>query len=142
MKYVDNVIEKTANAEITPGHLVEYMSTAGRIRVHSTADGPAAKMWALENELLGESIDTVYDALDPVQVWRSIPGEEIYALLANGQSVAIGAELASNGDGTLKARGDSAGDEPNSIVAIALEAIDMSDSDLADPSGRIKVQSL
>ena len=133
--------ERMANANITPGHLVEVMST-GKLRVHATAGGHAQKAFAVENDLIGAGITTVYAAGAMVQYNVMERGEEVYALLANGQSVAIGAPLESAGDGTLRAYiQDSAGiDNTNNIVAYALEAVDMSGSSAADPSGRIAVE--
>ncbi len=138
-KYVDNVEELVANAAITPGMIVERMST-DKVRAHSTADGPCHVMVALENELEGQEITDAYAADDQVFCWHMVSGEQAYCLLANGENVARGALLASNGDGYLKARGDSAGDEPGSILFTALEAVDMSDSSAADPTGRIEVE--
>ena len=133
--------ERTANAAITPGHLVEVMST-GKLRVHATAGSHAQKAFAVENDLIGAGITTAYAAAAQVQYEVMERGAEVYALLQNGQNVAIGAALESAGDGTLRAyTHDSAGlDMTNNIVAYALEAVDMSDSSAADPSGRITVE--
>jgi hypothetical protein len=133
--------ERTANANITPGHLVEVMTT-GKLRVHATAGGHAQKAFAVENDLIGAGISTVYAAASQVQYEVMERGSEAYALLANGQNVAIGAALESAGNGELRAyTHDSAGlDTTNNIVAYALEAVDMSDSSAADPNGRIKVE--
>ncbi len=38
--------EKIANAAISPGHLIERMST-DKVRVHASADGPVFPMFAL-----------------------------------------------------------------------------------------------
>ena len=48
--------EYEANAAISPGMLVELMST-GKIRAHSTAGGNALRMFALENYLEGKDIN-------------------------------------------------------------------------------------
>lgn len=143
VKNFSNVNEEyTANAAITPGHLVELMTT-DKVRVHATADGVALAMFAVEDELRGKKITEAYAAADPVQVWIPGRGDMVYALLANGQNAAIGNFLASNGDGTLKVIDEfasAAEDLPLSIVAQAVEAVDMSDSSAADPSGRIIVR--
>lgn len=133
--------ERMANAAITPGHLVEVMTT-NKVRVHATAGGNAQKAFAVENDLIGAGITTDYAAGDQVQYEVMERGAEVNALLANGQNVAIGAALESAGNGELRAyTHDSAGlDTTNNIIAYALEAVDMSDSSAADPAGRIFVE--
>ena len=134
--------EIIAAGAITPGHLVEETS-AGKAVVHNSAGENAIPMFAIEDELQGNTITDDYASGDPVQVWIPTRGDQVYALLANGESVAIGDFLESNGDGTLKAHAaGSAGvvEYPLAIVAVALEAVDMSDSSGADPSGRISVR--
>lgn len=147
-KYLDVVEEYVANAAITPGHLIEVMST-GKVRAHATAGGNALPIFAMEDELQGNGIDDDYSALDPVQCWVALRGEQVYALLANGETAVIGSWLESAGDGTLRVhvpQVDSSADIttilPNNIVGMALEAVDMSDSSAADPSGRIEIRIL
>lgn len=141
--YLNVVVEYPANAAFTPGHLIELMSTA-KVRKHSTADGDVVPiMFALEDELQGKDITDAFAANDRVQCWIPSRGDEVYALLANGQTVVIGDKLSSNGDGTLKKHlVSSAGvvEYPEVVVGVALEAVDMSGSDAADPSGRIRIR--
>lgn len=143
--------ERMANAAITPGHLVEVMST-GKLRAHATLGGNAQKAFAVENDLVGGTIATVYAQNSMVQYEILRPGDEVNALLADGENVAIGDPLMSAGDGTLKKYTAPTGDlwndssnDPsklyvNAIVAFALQAVDMSDSSAADPSNRIAVE--
>jgi len=141
-KYVDVVEEYEANAAITPGMLIEIMST-GKVRAHANTGQTALPMFALEDELQGNGIADAYASGDRVQAWVASRGEIVYALLANGETAVIGSFLESNGDGYLKVySADSAGvvEYPSSIVGQALEAVDMSGSSGADPSGRIKVR--
>lgn len=145
LKKYSNVIEEwIANAAITPGMLVQLMST-GKVRAHATANGNAIPMFALEDELQGKGIDDAYAAADPVQVWIPTRGDRVYALLSDGENVVIGDFLASNGDGYLQkfVGGDSNANEelPLEIVAMALEAIDRSTSSGGDTNttGRIAV---
>ena len=129
--------EAVANAAITPGHMVEIMST-GKVKVHATSEGWGAKMFAVEDDLQGKDIATAYSAGAPCQYNVMAPGDEVYAILANGENAAIGDKLVSAGDGTLKEATSEANFD--SIVGIALEALDLSDSSGADPaSARIKV---
>ena len=146
-KYSDVIVEAVANATITPGMLIEIMST-GKVRAHAGAGQNVAPiMVALEDELQGNGIDDDYSALDPVQCWIPYRGDEVNAILKNGEKVAIGDLLESAGNGEVQkhtADVDSSADittiYPNQIVGVALEAVDMSDSSAADPSGRIRVR--
>jgi hypothetical protein len=144
-KYLDIINEYEANATITPGMLIELMST-GKVRAHSTSGGNAVRMFALEDELQGNGIDDNYSAADRVQCWNAVPGEEVYAILADGETIAIGDFLESNGAGLLQkhtsdvesfesAEAGSITVYPEQIVAQALEAIDMSGSSGTESSG-------
>ena len=145
-KYLDVVEEYEAAAAITPGHLVEFTS-AGKVQKHSTANGDALPMFALEDEMQGNSISDDYSSGDQVQVWIPQRGAQVYAILANGENASVGSWLSSNGDGTLKVHTATSVDSDdaytaytNQIVAQALEAVDMSGSSGVDPSGRIIVR--
>ncbi len=138
--------EALANAALTPGHLLYLLST-GKVAVHATAAGNAEKMFAVEDDLQGNDIDDAYSSGDLVQYEIMPRGNEVYALLSNGQSVAIGDPLESAGDGTLRKHVpdiDSASDTETiyaeAIVGYAMEAVDMSGSSGVDPSGRIRVR--
>jgi hypothetical protein len=129
--------EAVANAAITPGHLVELMST-GKVKVHATSDGWGAKMFAVEDDLQGNSIDDAYSTGAMVQYNVMSPGDEVFAILKNGENAAIGDKLISAGDGTLKEASSEI--DFDSIIGIALEAVDMSGSSAVDPaSARIKI---
>ena len=141
-KFADIINEYKAVGAINPGALLEITS-AGKVQPHSTAGGTIQKMFALEDELQGRTIDTAFSADEPVQCWQTVSGEEVYAWLKNGQSVAIGDYLQSGGDGTLTKLAPASAaivEFPGIVVGVALEAVDMSGSDGADPSGRIKIR--
>jgi hypothetical protein len=140
-KYLDVVNEFTATAvAITPGMLLE-LTSAELVQAHSTEGGPVLPMFALEDELQGKGITDNYAVSAKIQVWTAVRGEEVYALLADGEDVAVGDFLISDGTGKLKAAtADSSAVVVEEFpIAIALEAVDMSGSSGADPSGRIKV---
>lgn len=138
-KYSDVIEEAVANATITPGMLIERMST-DKVRAHATATGDVTPiMFALEDELQGNGIETNYVALDQVQCWIPYRGDWVYAILEDGENVAIGDKLASAGNGSLKKHVTEAESwevseagvvhvYPNQIVAIAREAVDLSGS--------------
>lgn len=141
-KYSDIIEEMVANAAITPGMLIEEMST-GKVRAHANAGQTALSMFALEDELQGGGIDDAYAANDQVQCWIAGRGDNVYALLADGETAVIGSFLESNGDGYLKVyAADSAGavEYPNSIVGIALEALDLSSSSGAESTYRLLIR--
>ncbi len=131
--------ELVANAAITPGMLIERMST-DKARAHASAGQNVTPiMFALEDELQGKTIDDNYAAADRVQCGIFRAGDEVYAILRDGENVSIGDKLESNGDGNLRkhvadAHTDSSGNKEditvygNAIVAIALEALDLSQS--------------
>jgi hypothetical protein len=100
-------------------------------------------MFALENSTIGGDIDTDYAAADQCIVGVFAPGQIINALLANGETAAIGSFLESKGDGTLQVSDQtpSAGEVAvENLVGVAREAVDMSGSSGADPSARILVE--
>lgn len=138
-KYSDVIEEIVAHAAITPGMLLELNSDE-EVLAHSTAGGIAAPpMFALEDELQGNDIDDDFAAADPVQVWFPYRGDQVYAILADGESVVIGDFLVSDGNGFLeKLTVGSAGttEYPNAIVAVSLEAVDLSGSSGEESSGQ------
>ena len=142
-KYTDIINEYDCDEAITPGMLVA-VAADGDIDLNSSAGGVCEKLFAVEDELQGRTIDTDYDSGDPVQCWLATPGEEVLAWLLDGEDIAIGDILVSAGDGTLKeATADSSAVVIEEFpIAVALEAVDMSGSSGADPTGRIKVRIL
>ena len=142
-KYNDIINEYEAGTAITPGMLIARASD-GDVDPQNVAGGVCEKMFALEDELQGKTIDTAYAAGDPVQCWNATPGEEVFAWLLNGEDVAIGEVLVAGGAGTLKAAtaDSSAVVTEEYPIAVALEAVDMSGSSGVDPTGRIKVRIL
>ena len=130
--------EYMANAALSPGHLVEIMST-WKIRLHATGGDPAQRRFALENSAAGGTTETAYAAGDMVPTAVFSPGDEVMARLYNGETAVIGSHLESQGDGTLRVvdTDTSAGTvELNSIVGEALEAVDMSGSAALDPTSQ------
>ncbi len=132
--------EAKATAAITPGHLIQIDSTAGKVKKHASSGQPAASMFAIEDSLQGNEIGDAYSAGDRVQYVHARPGDEIYAWLKAGENVSRGDYLQSGGDGTLikyEASTATSVEYPNSIVAVADEALDLSASSAV--ATRIKV---
>ena len=140
--------ERLANAALSPGHLVELMST-DKVRMHSTAGHIAVKWFALEDELQGKGIDDAYAADAVVQIGGFRGNDQVNALIADGESIAIGDFLCSNGDGTLKkwlmadssdlneTSPDALANWAASPIALALEALDLSSSSGEESTGLI-----
>lgn len=118
-------IERVPAAAFHPGHLLE-LTTADKVQKHSTQNGLVTPpMFAIEDNLQGKTINDAYATTGRAQVWMPQRGDEVYAVLADGQNVSIGSKLASNGDGTLKTH-------TANIIAVAIEALDLSDSSGAE----------
>ena len=158
IKNYSNIQEEfTATAvAITPGMLLE-LTSAGTVQAHSTSGGNVLPMFALENELEGDGINDAYDASGKIQVWIPQRGDIVEAILVDGETVAIGGFVESNGDGYVKAYvADSETASSNEAVAItvyplqiigqAIEAVDLSSSSGEESSGplaynkRIKIR--
>lgn len=145
-KYVDIIEEYVATAvAIMPGALLE-LTSAGLVQAHATAGGNCLPMFALEDELQGNGIDTTYAASARVQVWVPVRGEIVYARLADGQNVAVGDFLESAGAGSLqKYTADPGESNPNlgsQIVGVAVEALNLTGSANLTAVGRIAVRIL
>ncbi len=125
--------EALASAAITPGDLIEVIST-GKVRRHATAGGVAERLFALEDALQGRAISTDYAADERVAIVVAQPGDVIYAQLSGGETAVIGSQLTSNGDGKLKVATGS-----NHVIAVAVEAVDSSDSNDVDEPIRVRV---
>lgn len=142
-KYSDVIEEITATAvAITPGYLLE-LTSAGLVQAHATAAGNVLPMFALEDELQGNGIDDAYAVSAKVQVWIPGRGDQVYALLNDGETVVIGDFLESAGNGKLQKHTSASADVYlNPIVGVAVEAVDMSGSSGVDSDGRIIVRIL
>lgn len=122
--YLNIFEEYTASGEIYPGMLLNF-SAANTVRAHND-DAPTQgclPMFALEDALQGKDIDDPYVEDDQVNVWIPTRGDEVYAILANGESVSVGTFLESDGAGYLQAWTSG-----NGAVAVALEVLDLSGS--------------
>lgn len=93
-----------ANAALTPGHLIEQMST-GNYRKHATAGQHTQALIAREEEYTGGDLDTAYASNDHLPFYAAKPGDQFYMIVAAGAAaIAIGDYLESAGDGTLRKR--------------------------------------
>jgi hypothetical protein len=142
LKDYSNVQEEyVAAGDIYPGMLLEFTS-AGKVQAHSSAGQNVAPiMFALEDALQGNDIDDAYSSSDEdvVQVWLPRSGDQVYAILADGEDMTKGDLLESNGAGYLQVHTADTADSddtitvyPKQIVAQALETLDLSGSSGAE----------
>jgi len=130
-RYNDVQFEAIANEAITPGSLVEVMST-GKIKNHATAQGNAIPYFVIEDAIMGKTINDNVAKDDLARVMVAGRGDEVYAILATSQTIVVGDLLASAGGGTLEKftaiKCDSTASAgavttPLQAVAVALEAV-------------------
>lgn len=137
-KWFDVIEEIEASGTIRPGMLLE-LDSDNKVKAHSAAGQNAVPMFALEDELQGNDIDDNYSSGDKVQVWFPQRGEQVYAILADGENIDEGDYLESNGEGYLQkhvadvesfesAEPGAITVYPLQIVAQAVEAKDLSGS--------------
>jgi len=100
-RYTNVVNEWDANVALTPGNVVELLST-GKVRKHATSGGNIVPLIVLEDELQVKDINDNYVAGDKVQVWTPNRGDEAYLLLADEETIVIGDAVESDGFGKVK----------------------------------------
>lgn len=135
--------ERQAAEALTPGELLD-VDASSKLIPHGNAGQNAAAIFCLEEDFVGDDIDTDYAADDTVQYGFFRQGDEVYAWLAAGENVADGDELESDGAGALQAHTPQAVDEggtatytiyANAIVARAIE-----DKDNSGGTTRVRVK--
>jgi len=120
--------ERVAHAALSPGHLIEVIST-GKVQKNATEGAACAPLFAIEDALQGNDVDTAYAAADPVQYVHALPGDEVNALMQAGPAYAVGEKVYSAGDGTLTDEaGLSTTTAPTIPVGIVKTALDLSGS--------------
>lgn len=126
--------EGLASGAITPGMLLERTNaSADTVKAHSASGEYNTRMFAVEDDLQGNSIDDDYSAGDNVLFKKCHPGQSVLGLIANGENVAKSDKLTSDGAGAFrKAAVSSSGGFEDAVMAVAREACDMSGSSGAD----------
>lgn len=128
--------EGIADDAITPGMLVQINATGGERhwKRHAVAGGDGERLFAIEDSLQGKTIDDVYAAGSLVRAVAAHRGDVIYGILNAGENVAVGDFLISDGNGTLK---KTTGTPEH--ISVALEALDLRDSDLDNTHIRMRI---
>lgn len=135
---------KANSVAITPGDLLEPVG-AGLVKLHATQAGNAYPWFAIENpweeDNTAAAIDTDYGTTDTVFFVKGLPGQQVYAWLQPGGSVAAHTLLESAGSlGALQtATAEGTVTNPRRFVARALETVNNSAGTV---NARIKVEIL
>lgn len=135
--------EAIANEAITPGELIAFDADMELIP-HGTAGGNAQKMFAIEEDFVGDGIDTDYSTGDQVQYVVGRPGDEIYAFLEAGANVSKGDALESNGAGALQAHTavsiNEAGAATKTVYTQAIVAYAAEDKNNSAGADRVRIK--
>jgi hypothetical protein len=128
--------EAKCSEALSPGHLLQYDSS-GYVKKQATAGEQCAVMVAVENSLEGDGVTDAYASGDRVQYVHLKSGEQFLARIKNGEDIAKGDRLVSGASGLfMEEDTDSSSQLSNqSVLAIALEACDMSSSSGGDDDG-------
>lgn len=111
------------------------LNNAGVYVPHDASGVVAARKFAIEDALQGNTIDDAYASGDLVRFVHALPGDHILGILAAGQNVQDGTRLVSDGAGSL-----IAGDTDSDAVATALEDRDASATDQSLEARRIRIE--
>lgn len=134
--------EREAAGTIKPGHLIQ-IGSGDTVVVHAVSGGNAMKLFAVEGDIVGDDIDHTYLTGENVRFHAARSGDEIYAFLADGESVTRGDFLESDGNGAFKSLStDSIGStEVVSAIVQAMETLDLSASSVTSEARlRVMVQ--
>lgn len=129
------------NVAITPGDLIEPSGTA-QVILHATQGGDARRWFAVENPWAADNsaaaIDTDYAVADNVFFIKGQAGQQVYAWLEPGGSVAVNTFLQSAGSmGALEALAAGTALLSRRLIGFALETVDNSAGTV---NARIKVE--
>lgn len=122
--------EYVATATIKPGQLL-MLEAAGEVKLNDQAGGDVETMVAVEDALQGNTIDDSYATDALVMCNIPVPGAVMQLWLEAGEDIDIGDRLVSHGDGNVVEDGHG-GVTTKKVVAVALEALDLSGSGAVD----------
>jgi hypothetical protein len=121
----------TGAASIKPGHLVKKNS-AGAVVVHGTEGGKAAPIFAAEDALQGKMVSEAYANAALATLVIPNVGSVVNAMIKDGENIAIGDHLISDGAGRLIEAAEDSALSTSEVVAIAEEACDLTGSNTVD----------
>ncbi len=111
--------EANASVALTPGEFVVFASDGD---FELPAAGDLSKLIVIEDDLQGKEISDDYAVDNNARAVFMQPGGVVRAIITDGQNIVIGQELEVDTNGTLIGIGS------NQPIAVALEAVDASDS--------------
>ena len=125
--------ERDATAvAIQPGMLIMLTST-GAVQAHNVEGGRAEAFVAGEDALQGKTVTDNYAVSAKVTCLLPAKGSVVNMLIEDGQDIAIGDELISAGNGTLKEGSDlESGETLSKVIFIAEEVCDLTGSDTSN----------
>lgn len=141
------IFEAKANAALTPGELLAW-SADDELDPHGTAGGNAQPMFCVENPYDDDNtvaaIDSDYALADTARYVVAQPGDEVYAFIAAGESVAKGDPLESDGAGALQAHTapsiDESGTATTTIYHRAIVGWAAEDKDNSGGGSRVRIR--
>jgi len=117
--------EANASGAVSPGFLLA-LTAAGAVIAHNVEGGIGERLFALEDALQGNGLDTDYADGDLVPYLIANPGDEVYAFVKAGENISIGDQLVSAGDGTLISSASvGSGVTVDQVIGVAVEAVDL-----------------
>lgn len=136
--------EALAHETLTPGELVQFDATSGKLKKHATANGNAPKYWVVEEDFVGDDIDATYLVNESTQYIVAHTGDEVYAWCGTSQTIKKGDPLCSDGAGNLVKHTAQAVAESGSatytIYVNAIVAYAAEDKTTTGTRARIKVE--
>ena len=131
-------------AVISPGMLVERLSD-DTVQPHSTEGGDGAIIVAMEDALQGKTVADAYTASTstvktPIMLGLPVQGSEMNMLIKAGETITIGMDLISAGDGSLIDEASmSSGGTVAKVIGKAAQALDLSASGAVDTLAAVAI---
>lgn len=126
----DFVQEGVASATITPGDLVEISGTSSTVseelqfqRQSTAAEVNGPIYFSIEYAMTGRGIDDDYSSGDALKYYPADRGEVYYGFHNTAEDIAVGDDLVTAGDGTVRALDTAGGDSASAVIAEARSAV-------------------
>lgn len=87
-----------------PGYLMEMATgaDAGKYKPHATAGGNTPRVFLIEDDFKGETIDDEVAIGEIGRLWHAEPGDIVNCVLTTSQTITVGEFLESAGNGTFR----------------------------------------
>jgi len=132
--------EFKAAGTIYPGNLI-VLGSGNTVTAGYSAGQNIVPLFAIENEVNGDEISDAYASGAQVQAVFAQPGDEILAVLKDGQNAAIGniVEAAGSGEVQVYAVDTTGNYYTNQQVGMVLEALNLTATGFALAARRVKI---